>query len=88
MDPSFALTVTPLTLLIFSSSQKAQIIDGKAIAKQIRQEVKEEVEQMLATGERRPHLSVIIVGEDPASATYVKNKIKACKGAGRYSIMV
>ncbi|XP_064636865.1 bifunctional methylenetetrahydrofolate dehydrogenase/cyclohydrolase, mitochondrial-like [Lineus longissimus] len=82
---NFSVNSTKNFVRHFSVSRqclKAKLIDGKAIAKQMRQEVKEEVEQMLAAGERRPHLSVIIVGEDPASATYVKNKIKACEGAG------
>jgi methylenetetrahydrofolate dehydrogenase (NADP+)/methenyltetrahydrofolate cyclohydrolase len=60
----------------------ASIIDGKAIAKQIRLEVKDAVEKRLQEGKRRPGLAVVIVGEDPASKIYVKNKRKACKEVG------
>ncbi len=62
----------------------AMRIDGKAIAAQIRAEVAEEVaqlkEQGITTG-----LAVILVGEDPASCTYVRNKQKACQEAGIYA---
>lgn len=62
----------------------AQVIDGKTIAKQIRDEVKQTVEHW-----RReqfvPGLAVVLVGDDPASATYVRNKEKACQEAGIYS---
>ena len=54
----------------------AKIIDGKAISAEIRAEIKAEVEQRIARGECRPGLAVIIVGEDPASQVYVRNKKK------------
>jgi len=62
--------------------QGASIIDGKAIAKQIKMEVKEEIEEWMSAGNRAPHLSVILVGDNPASASYVKNKMKSCKFVG------
>lgn len=60
----------------------AQILDGKGIADQIKAEIKEEVQAMVARGEKRPNLATILVGENPASHTYVSHKIKACKEVG------
>ena len=60
----------------------AQIIDGKAIAAGIRQEVKRAVRQRNAQGLRPPGLAVVLVGNDPASEVYVSNKRKACNEAG------
>lgn len=59
----------------------AQIIDGKAIAAQIRSEVKEEVARLNI----RPGLAVVLVGEDPASQVYVRNKSRACEEVGFFS---
>jgi len=50
------------------------IIDGKQTAQQIRQELAEEVEKIKKSGGKVPHLAAILVGEDPASATYVRMK--------------
>ena len=58
-----------------------QIIDGKALAKSIRQELKEEVENLKEKG-INPRLAVIMVGDDKASKVYVKNKSKACEEVG------
>ncbi len=63
----------------------AQIIDGKAIALAIRQHVKKRVDARLAAGRRPPGLAVILVGNDPASEVYVRNKRKACDEAGLLS---
>lgn len=60
----------------------AQIIDGKAIAQQLKEEVKQGVELRLRDGLRAPGLAVIIVGEDPASQIYVKNKRSSCEAVG------
>lgn len=62
----------------------AKIIDGKAIAEQIQQEVAKEVEELKSKG-ITPGLATILVGEDPASQVYVRNKGKACEKAGIYS---
>ncbi len=56
----------------------AQIIDGNAIAAQIRQDIKQRVEARLAAGQRAPGLAVILVGENPASQVYVNHKRKDC----------
>ncbi len=58
------------------------IIDGKKTARDIRNEIKLEVEKITSEGKRAPHLAAILVGEDPASRTYVNSKIKACQEIG------
>jgi methylenetetrahydrofolate dehydrogenase (NADP+)/methenyltetrahydrofolate cyclohydrolase len=60
----------------------AQLIDGKSIAHNIRDGVKQQVDARIAAGHRAPGLAVIQVGEDPASAIYVRNKRNACRAAG------
>lgn len=60
----------------------AQIIDGKAIAAGIKSSIKQEVDAVLAGGNRPPCLSVVLVGNDPASKIYVSHKEKACHQAG------
>lgn len=58
------------------------LIDGKHIAQTIRQELRAEVLALTEAGMRPPHLAVVIVGNNPASETYVSNKLKACEEAG------
>lgn len=65
-----------------------QLIDGKATAAAIRQEIAAEVEKLLAAGQRRPHLAAVLVGNDGGSETYVANKIKACEDAGFTSTLL
>lgn len=63
----------------------AQLIDGKAVAMQVRQQVARQVESRREAGSRIPGLAVILVGEDPASEVYVRNKHRACEQAGIHS---
>ncbi|WP_295389914.1 bifunctional methylenetetrahydrofolate dehydrogenase/methenyltetrahydrofolate cyclohydrolase FolD [uncultured Thiodictyon sp.] len=63
----------------------AQILDGKAIAAQTRATVKAQVAARLGAGGRAPGLAVILVGENPASQVYVRNKRKACAEVGFHS---
>jgi methylenetetrahydrofolate dehydrogenase (NADP+)/methenyltetrahydrofolate cyclohydrolase len=65
----------------------AQIIDGKNISNAIREEMRQEVELLRQQG-ITPGLVVILVGEDPASQVYVRNKMKACEQLGYYSEVV
>ena len=65
-----------------------QIIDGKATAAQIKAEIKAEVEEMVARGQRPPHLAAILVGHDGGSETYVKNKVLACEVCGFRSTLL
>jgi methylenetetrahydrofolate dehydrogenase (NADP+)/methenyltetrahydrofolate cyclohydrolase len=62
-------------------NQEDKFIDGKAISLRVKEEVKEETENLIAKG-IHPGLVVVLVGEDPASAVYVRNKGKACEKAG------
>lgn len=59
-----------------------QILDGKKAASQIRQELAEEISEAVKKGVRPPGLAVILVGTDPASQVYVRNKQKACSDLG------
>lgn len=65
----------------------ARLIDGKAIARTVRDGIREQVSALLAEGRRAPGLAVVIVGEDPASQIYVRNKHRATEEAGMASIM-
>jgi len=64
------------------------LIDGKAISAQIKQEIAEEVAQIVANGGKRPHLAAILVGHDGGSETYVANKVKACEECGFKSTLI
>ena len=64
----------------------AKLIDGKALAAKIRADMKVKVAQLEAEHGYRPGLAVVLVGENPASQVYVRNKIKACEEAGIRSI--
>ncbi len=59
-----------------------KIIDGKKIAEEIRKEIRTEVARMVDDEDKSPHLAAVILGEDPASQTYVSGKEKACKSVG------
>ncbi len=59
-----------------------ELIDGKKISAEIRKEIAEQVAQMTANGQKRPHLAAVLVGHDGGSETYVANKIKACEECG------
>ena len=59
-----------------------EIIDGKKISAQVKQEIADEVARMTAEGKKVPHLAAVLVGNDPASETYVASKVKACQAVG------
>lgn len=65
-----------------------QLIDGKAVAAQIKREIAEEVEKIIAGGGKRPHLAAILVGHDGGSETYVANKVKSCEECGFTSTLI
>ncbi len=65
-----------------------QLIDGKATATLIKQEIAQEVESIIAAGGKRPHLAAILVGHDGGSETYVKNKVLACEACGFKSTLI
>lgn len=64
----------------------AHIIDGKAVAAELRVSIKQRVDERSAAGQRPPGLAVILVGQNPASEVYVRNKRKACEEAGFHSV--
>jgi methylenetetrahydrofolate dehydrogenase (NADP+)/methenyltetrahydrofolate cyclohydrolase len=65
-----------------------QIIDGKKISEEIKNEIAEEVKQRIAKGGKKPCLAAILVGNDGGSETYVAHKVKACEQVGFDSIMI
>jgi methylenetetrahydrofolate dehydrogenase (NADP+) / methenyltetrahydrofolate cyclohydrolase len=66
----------------------AMLLKGKEVANQIKLEIEKDVDAILAKGDRAPHLVAILVGEDGASKTYVKNKELACEKVGFSSTLV
>lgn len=65
-----------------------KLIDGKAVAAQIKKEIAEEVAQIKATGGKTPHLAAVLVGHDGGSETYVANKVKSCEEVGFNSTLI
>ncbi|MBP6971054.1 MAG: bifunctional methylenetetrahydrofolate dehydrogenase/methenyltetrahydrofolate cyclohydrolase FolD [Bacteroidales bacterium] len=65
-----------------------QLIDGKAVAEQVKQEIAEQVATMMENGMKRPHLAAILVGHDGGSETYVAAKVKACAVCGFKSTLI
>ena len=65
-----------------------QLIQGKVIADQIKQEIALEVEELVKKGNKRPHLAAVLVGHDGGSETYVAHKVKACEQVGFESSLI
>lgn len=65
----------------------ARIIDGKALSAQLRTEVAQRATALAARTGQRPGLAVILVGDNPASQVYVRNKVKACEDVGFHSVL-
>lgn len=63
-----------------------KLIDGKAVSAEVKEQLAEEVKRFVASGLRAPALAVILVGDDPASAVYVRNKKRACEQIGITSL--
>ncbi len=64
-----------------------ELIDGKKVSAELRQEIAQKVKCMIAQGQKRPHLAAVLVGHDGGSETYVANKIKACEECGFVSTL-
>jgi methylenetetrahydrofolate dehydrogenase (NADP+)/methenyltetrahydrofolate cyclohydrolase len=64
------------------------LIDGKKISLELQAEIAAEVKTLVANGKKQPHLAAILVGDDPASQSYVNNKVKACLNVGFKSTLV
>lgn len=65
-----------------------KLLDGKAIATQIKSEIAEEVKAITANGHQAPHLVAILIGENPASQSYVRNKVRSCDQVGFKSTLI
>lgn len=65
-----------------------QIIDGNALAGQIKSELREKVNAAVEAGQRPPHLAAVLIGDHPASRSYVTNKVKSCTEAGFQSTLI
>ena len=66
----------------------SKILDGKLLSKQIKDELKFQVDNLIKSGKKAPHLAAIIVGNDGASLTYVSSKVKSCKKIGYNSTLI
>lgn len=65
-----------------------KIIDGKQLAQTIKEEIKAEVEKIRANKGNIPHLAAVLVGDDPASRSYVRNKVRSCEFVGFESTLI
>ncbi len=65
-----------------------QLIDGKLTSKKIREEIAEEVKQLVASGAKKPHLAAVLVGHDGGSESYVAGKMRACEEVGFNSSLI
>src|SRR6266487_4437512 len=68
--------------MVSAVTKQAELLDGRPIAEQIKREVAAELAQLFAARAERPCLAAVRVGEDPASAVYVRNKVRACAEVG------
>ena len=75
-------------LLLLSKTGNMKIIDGKALANQLKDELRVETDKLVASGKRRPHLAAVLVGNNPASESYVRNKVRSCNQAGFESSLI
>lgn len=64
------------------------ILDGKKLAQQIKEEIAAEVAELKAAGKKTPHLAAVLVGENPASQVYVRNKVRSCEQVGFQSTLI
>lgn len=65
-----------------------QLLDGKALSETIKEEIKIEVDAILGEGKRPPHLVAVLVGDDPASHSYVRSKVRSCEKVGFKSTLM
>ena len=87
-DAQTSLKIANINCMSYIQMEKtmsARILDGRRLAASLRLELRERVERLLRFGVQ-PSLAVILIGDDPASAVYVRNKIKACEAVGIRSI--
>ena len=65
-----------------------QLIEGKKVSDEIKEEIAREVSELIAKGVKKPHLAAVLVGDDGASKTYVSGKVKACERVGFNSTLI
>lgn len=65
-----------------------KIIDGRSLAKEIKSEIKHEVKKFVKEGGKVPHLAAVLIGDNPASQAYVRNKIRSCERVGFESTLI
>ncbi len=65
-----------------------ELLDGKGLANQLKAELAEKVKALLAAGGRAPHLAAVLVGDNPASLSYVRNKVRSCEQSGFRSTLI
>lgn len=65
-----------------------QLLDGKKLSEEIKNELKADVAAWVASGKRAPHLAAVLVGEDPASQVYVRSKVRSCEQVGFGSTLI
>lgn len=65
-----------------------QLIDGKLLSKQIKEEIARDVAEMKENGQKTPHLAAVLIGADPASQFYVRSKVKSCEQVGFKSTLI
>ncbi len=63
-------------------------MNGTLLAQEIKKEIKGEVEKIIGQGRRAPHLAAVLIGEDPASQVYVRNKVRSCEEVGFLSTLI
>jgi methylenetetrahydrofolate dehydrogenase (NADP+)/methenyltetrahydrofolate cyclohydrolase len=72
--------------MTIATEPRARLIDGKAIAQSLKQQVCTAIDALVASGGRRPGLAVVLVGNNPASEVYVRNKRRSCEEVGVISV--
>jgi methylenetetrahydrofolate dehydrogenase (NADP+)/methenyltetrahydrofolate cyclohydrolase len=65
-----------------------ELLDGKLLSAQIKEEIKADVDEILSEGKRAPHLVAVLVGDNPASQSYVRSKVKSCEQVGFQSTLI
>uniref|UniRef100_A0A2K5IV89 Methenyltetrahydrofolate cyclohydrolase n=1 Tax=Colobus angolensis palliatus TaxID=336983 RepID=A0A2K5IV89_COLAP len=85
LQPAHSCFLRPHPFHLATVRDEVVVISGRKLAQQFKQEVRQEVEEWVASGNKRPHLSVILVGENPANHSYILNKTRAAADMGMNS---
>ncbi len=75
-------------MLTFVKNIKMELIDGRGLALKLKEDLRKKTDKFAEAGRRRPHLAAILVGNDPASESYVRNKVRSCEQAGFESTLI